>query len=245
MTRPADDSRLREALRAAPRAEPTDDQVAEVLRRARRRGGAGTRRLVAVVTVLVVALAALALPPGRSAIASVVGELQSFFQGGAAPGGGRAPLDIDVVLGDVAPGSSRVLVSRGELRLIAYRMTETGWPCVSLGPAASECADGDRWATRTAGHAVVALGTTPAADPRAVVLWGLAGDGVARVNVIDARGRAVRATLGTNAFLVVVPPGRTPATLVAHDRTGGVMERAELGDHVPRVCAGGGPCPRG
>ena len=65
------------------------------------------RRVGVAVAILVVALATLALPPGRSAVASVVGGLQEFFQGGATPGGGRPPIDVDVILDDVDPGSSR------------------------------------------------------------------------------------------------------------------------------------------
>lgn len=245
MTRPAEDARLRQALHAVPRSDPTDAQVAEVLRRARARRGTSDRRVAIVVAILLVALAALALPPGRSAVASAVGGLQDFFQGGATPGDGRPPIDIDVILDDVDPGSSQALVSRGGLRVIAYRQTGTGWPCVGLGSAATECAAGDNWATRTAGHAIAALGSTALSGSRDVAVWGLAERGVSTVDLIDVQGRTVRATVGDSAFLVVIDRGRVPWRLVARDQTGLVLERADVSGLRPGACLGGGPCPSG
>jgi hypothetical protein len=242
VTRPTDDARLRDALRAMPRGDPTDAEVSEVLRRAAARHPGPSRRWAAAVAIMVVALAVLALPPGRSAVASVVGGLQGFFQGGAAPGGGgRPPLDIDVILDDVAPGTSRVLATRGDHQLVGYRQTGTGWPCLGLGSSGTECADGHRWATRTAGHAVVALGMTVAPPSREVVVWGLAEDGVATVDLIDAQGRTERATLGTNAFLVVITVGSAPRTLIARDHSGLLLERSDVSG-LRRACVGGGPC---
>ncbi len=244
MTRPVDDGRLREALRAMGQVDPTDEQVAQVMRRARARQAGASRRIAIVVALVVVALAALTLPPGRSAVGSVVGGLQEFFQGGTTPGGGRLPIDVDVILDDVAPGTSRVLVSDGAVRLVGYRQTASGWPCFGLGTAASECAGGDRWATRTAGHAIVALGTAPTPGTGDVVMWGLAERGVAAVTLIDANGDPVRASVGTNAFLVVLRPGTVPRTLVARDSTGLLLERADVTSLRPRACVGG-PCPSG
>jgi hypothetical protein len=240
VTRPADDTRLREAMRAMPHADPTDAQVAEVLRRARARQGAG-RRVAMVVAIVLVALGALALPPGRSAVASAVGGLQDFFQGGATPGDGRPPIDIDVILDDVDPGTSRALVSQGGLRVIGYRQTGTGWPCIGLGSAVAECAAGDNWATKTAGHAIVALGATALDRSRDHVVWGIAERGVATVDVVDAAGRAVRATVGTNAFIAVLARERMPRTLVARDLTGLVLERIDVSGLRPSACRGG-PC---
>ena len=243
MTRPVEDARLRQALHAVPRPDPTDAQIAEVLRRARARRGTADRRVAIVVAILLVALAALALPPGRSAVASAVGGLQDFFQGGATPGDGRPPIDIDVILDDVDPGTSRVLVSREDLRVVGYRQTETGWPCIGLGPAVTDCAAGNRWATRTAGHAVVALGSTAVGPAPGIVVWGLAEDGVATVDVVDSQGRTARATVGTNAFLFVLPAGRTPRMLIARDYTGLLLERVDVTTLRPGACIPGGPCP--
>lgn len=245
MTRPGDDGALRRAMHGLPVPEPTDADVAEVLRRARARGGGPTRRLALAAAVLIVALAVLALPPGRSAIASMVGELQGFFQGGSAPGSARPLLDVDVILDDVAPGTSRALVGEGEARVVGFRQTGTGWPCIGLGSAASECAAGDNWASRTAGHAIVSLGSISLRASRHVVVWGLAQDGVATVDVIDSEGRGWRAEVGGNAFVAVLSPGAVARVLAARDQTGVLMERASVAKRGPGVCAGGGPCPSG
>ena len=116
---------------------------------------------------------------------------------------------------------------------------------MGLGPAVADCAAGDRWATRTAGHAVVPLGTTAVGRAPGIVIWGLAEDGVATVDITDVRGQTARATLGTNAFLLVLPAGGTPRVLIARDHTGLLLERVDLTTLRPGACVPGGPCPSG
>ncbi len=76
-------------------------------------------------------------------------------------------------------------------------------------------------------------------------VWGLAEDGVATVDITDVRGQTARATLGTNAFLVVLPAGGTPRVLIARDHTGLLLERVDLTTLRPGACVPGGPCPSG
>ena len=245
MSRPADERALRDAMRALPAPEPTDAEVARVIHRARGGRAAPARRLALAAAVALVALMVLAIPPGRSAVASMVGGLQGFFQGGSAPGSARPLLDVELILDDVAPGTSRVLVGEGDTRVTGYRQTGTGWPCIGFGASASECAAGDNWAARTAGHAILSLGSTEHDVSRSVVVWGLVQPGVATVDVIDARGRGRRAEVGGSAFVAVLPPGTVPRVLVARDQTGVQMERVPVAPRGRAPVRAEGPAPSG
>ncbi len=65
---------------------------------------------------------------------------------------------------------------------------------------------------------MVALGSTALDRSRDHVVCGIAERGVATVDVVDAKGRGVRATVGTNAFLAVIGRKRMRRSWVALSR---------------------------
>jgi len=244
---------LRLALAGRPGLEPTPAEVRAALRGARARPRrrlsrrpAGLRPALAsswaaiAAAVLVVALGtAVAVPQSRAALAGALDRLERFLGGGEAPGRplpAGEPADVLNWLGDAAPGSPRVLASAGAERLVAFRERRTGGACFSLGRHLNECGDLAHWRERLAGGVVAPLFTTPG-RAGGVVVWGIAEDPVARVELRYRDGGAARAAVPHNGFVLHAEPGRGPRDLVARDAGGRLLASADVGTLQFRFCA--------
>ena len=209
--------------------EPTEAEVAGLLRRAleaRSKRRTRTRRLVVAVALAATALgSAFVVPPARDA-------LTQFFGGGPVPGtkaeAGSFPAWLtsasSLPVARATPGSERLLAEQDGQRLFAYRDATAGRACLAFGTDSDTCSDSAGWQRLFAGHALLKLasGVGPTADGK-VAVFGIARSSVARVELRDGE-RIVAAAPVTNGGWVVVAPQSTHDSLVALDRNGNTVE---------------------
>jgi hypothetical protein len=238
---PREDQRLRSALEGLREVAAREDEVTAVLERASRPRRSTKQRAAAGSLVLAVVLFGLmvTIAPGRSALAAAVDRLESFFDGGDAPGTVLPPDEAPNVLNwlqDASPGSPRVLARREGLRLVAYREESNEQACFSLARSVTECGDIAHWETRFSGESLLPLTTTRTDSPEEVALWGVATDVVASVE-LSYRGRPpVTSAVDANGFVLVAPADLVPDALIARDGSGVEIARADVADLQWRFC---------
>lgn len=226
---------LRDAFARARSVEPSEDEVAAVLARARG-GGAGrfTRAALAVLLAILIGLASLlAVPAGREAAAAAFDRLSTFLEGGVPPGESLPPgepADVLNWLGDARAGSPRVLAESGDQRLVAYREQGSEQACFSLGLRVTECGDSEYWRERFTDGVVLPLITTPTVAPDVVALWGITTEAVSGLELVYPNGRRLRPELGANGFVALVDEGRAPEALLAIGRDGRILTRTPISD---------------
>jgi hypothetical protein len=228
------DDQIRDALQGYRDLEPRDEDIAAALGAPPRRGGPSNRAIALLAAlVLVLGGTTAAVPPARSAVKQLLGQLNDFFAGGDAPGPAlqtRRPTNDLYWLGEATPGSPRILAQEGKLRLIGYRQKKDGLACISYGPSVNECANGADWRSRFAGRRVVPLITTTLRGSPGRVLWGIAEDNVARVSLKYDVTETLDADVQNNGFIIVAPLGRVPQSLVGYDSDGKVVATVPVRD---------------
>jgi hypothetical protein len=192
--------------------EFTDEEVARVLARAEARPARRQRGMA-----LAAFAAAVALVVSASIAGAGFGDaIDRFFAGGRPPGtpfaGGR---------GELPPwlrdGDARVVAASGDERLFAYR-APSGDVCFDFGGHVGLCTPYDR--TSLFGDEPVALfGPTHRDANRRWVLWGVALDHVARVELHYTEGPPT-AVASTNGFVLRADGERAPSSLRALDASG-------------------------
>jgi hypothetical protein len=239
--RPAELEAVLEALR--PRGEPA---AAPAVRRPRWTWMPALRLAVASWAALVVVVGGvLAVPAGRAAIRDALQRLERFFAGDQAPGTMLADPRAGALnwLGDALPGTPRVLARAGRERLVAFRQQGSGLACLSLGRHATECGDLAHWRARVVGGTIAPLFTTPPDRAGRVALWGILGDGVARVEVRYRDGGASATAVAGPGFVVHTQPAREPLQVVARSADGRVLATAPLEGLRFRFCTRPTGCP--
>lgn len=179
--------------------------------------------LVALMAAAVVAL----LPAGREAVAGILSRIDRFLSGGEAPGEPLTPAQRrgTVWMMDAVSDSPRVMASRDGQRLLAYRQAGTGAACVAMANTAAMCGQHDDWRVIIAGRPFFPVLTTMRRDGRGRLLWGLADDGVARVEVRYRSGRVVGAPVTNGGFVVAVEGFATPVSVMARGDDGALRGR--------------------
>ena len=210
--------------------ELTDAEVATVLARSRR--DAPRRRVRRVVLTVTVAAAA-AVAAGSAGRAGLDDAIERFFAGGPPPGD-RAPL------AGLSPhlrarGAHVVARDRGE-RLIAYR-APSGAVCFQFGDHVGVCTPYDK-DSLFRGSSLVVWGPTHRDERGRWVLWGLALDVVARVELRYEDGPASGAQV-RNGFVLRADRARRPTELVAFDRQGRKLTAIDVRERFRHAPVGG------
>jgi hypothetical protein len=211
--------------------EPSEAEVAAVVRRVRARSRARRR------SILVLALAACLLggvaAPGRAALAAAGERLDAFLAGGPAPGAAASPSAFMADFAAAAPGTGRVLATApdGE-QLVALRATMHGQPyaCFDYGHHYGEC-DPIGLSPDLFAHDPIALvvGTSSRIAGQDV-LWALTSDEVASVQLVYADGTAEPRQPVANGVALLFDPARTATTLVAYGANGDRVGSVAVGD---------------
>lgn len=232
------DELLELAFSEARAAEPTHDEIVEVLRSVRpsRSRRSVRRRVVAIViaTVLLAAGSVVAVKPTRHAVFGTFGEFGSFLSGGDPPGTplpqGERPGRLNWFAGsDRATGA--VLAQQGAVRLVAFRASDTGYACFSYGLSASECRPDADWVEQFDQFAVLLRGPLPQPDTFGrLPLFGFVADSVTRVELGYIDGSSERRTGVRHGFVIMGDPKRSPKTLTAFDATGEVVSRQDVSE---------------
>ncbi len=228
---------LRRFYEEARALEPSEGEVAHVLRRAGELRRTGRRRELLVVALVVTALAtAFVFPASRDA-------LDSFFAGGSVPGTRAEPGSLPTWLEHAgklpvagAPRSVRLLAEQDGQRLFAYRAASSGWACLAFGNDSDTCSDSAQWERLFDGHALLKLasGVGPTADGR-VAVFGLARSSVVRVELRDARTVVASAPVTNGGWVIVAEQGAHDS-LVGLDRNGHSVEALDARDWTWTFC---------
>lgn len=180
------------------------------------------RRIAALVSALVLAGGAYAVPVTRGAI----GDVARWIAGedGAPPG--RALRPHEDAPDWVRDGRSRVIAERDGVRLFVTRAhTERRGTLLGFtfgGGTVFDSVDG--WRKRFEQHAMMVLGTAP----RRYALFGVTARSVARVELRYASGPPLEVR-GLHGGFVLLPDAHRPLReIVAYDAAGRELERADV-----------------
>ena len=238
-----DDRMLAEAFAGYRRVEPNPEEIARVVLAAAGPGRTSRRRLhVARLAPAFVSLALIggfAIPQSRGAIAAGLDHVRAFLDGGTTPGRAldRSEEHLLTRIDGARKSTPMVLARAGDEVLAAYRDPVTSGACFVFGRHASSCFELGSLQPRFIAGLVAPLLVTPASTGDGVVLWGIAGDGVASVELRYANGSAQEATVEDGGVVASLKGSETPGEIVARDRTGNVLGRGpvptELGWRAP------------
>lgn len=215
--------------------EPSDEQVARVMRVAGRRRHRPGAMLGTAILVLVLGAGA-GVPQVRAAVGDVAQAFAGYFRGDGESIGAQAEraespawLFADDRTGQVmladAPGTG------DDLFMVVEPSGSIGF---GLGDAVAVSDTTAGWTEQFEGHRLQLLGVDdrPSAD-RTVTLFGVTARSVAAIDVEYEAGPPTAATLGDGGFTVDVEAGRQPRELIARDDAGTVLENAEIGSYYP------------
>jgi hypothetical protein len=228
--------------------EFTDAEVAAVLARLERRRARFDRPralAIAFAAAFLVAAVALAVPAGRAALDDAI---ERFFAGGQPPGEPAQTAELPQWLRDLQDeGGTRVhvLARSGDEELLAYR-TQSGDVCFDFDNRVGICIPPDEegggadsfFDGEFEGKPVTLWGPTHRDSAGRWVLWGIALDAVARVELRYADGSSTAAS-GRNGFIVRADPARTPAKVVALDDIGRELALIDVRERFSLAPVGG------
>jgi hypothetical protein len=221
-----------------------DDLGAEFARVAASAGRKSRKaRTLAIALGIAVMLGsgASAVPEARTAVSGIADSFAGWVSGdgGEAPGRPLEP-------GDVGPawfrhtedGEARVIAEAEGLRLFVRRSESDEGPRLEfwLGEARGMVATIESWRERLGHHAVVVLGHTPVArrdllDGRGrVPLFGVTNRDAVRVEVRYSVGPPLVGDTGDGGFVLLVDAWRRPLEVIAYDRAGQVLGRADASE---------------
>lgn len=251
------DNAFREAFSAARQLEPTEAEVATVLRSAapmhtvrRRRWLPRSPLLAAPRGALAAGLIALliggsfAAPPTRAAMEDAFGTFSGWFGGDNADAPGR-PLepgdDVPSWLREaryVEPGSQRIVAEEHGVRLYAHREAgpEASSICFDLDTSVGLCDSPAGWRELFADHAVVVIGPgggrpdltgTRDAQGRRP-LFGVTSGSVEHVELRYESGPPLRAERLDGGFVLLAEADRHPQEVLGFDRSGNELERVDV-----------------
>lgn len=216
--------------------EPTEAEIAAVLRRGApsRPRRTSRRRIVAIAftSLLLASGTVFAIPQTRDAILGAFGDIGRFVTGGDPPG---TAVPRGERLGELnwfeggSPDSGSVIARSGDVRLVAFRNTTTGYACFGYGLSIEECRPDGDWVDQLSQSVVLLRGPTPQPDSVGrLPLFGFVSDSVTRVELEYADGSSDRPTDVKHGFVVMGDPARVPHTLVAFDAAGDVVSRQDV-----------------
>ena len=233
------DELMRVAFHDARTIEPTEPQIAEVVRRAntavpvRRR----VRRQLTAAAAAFALLAgtAVAVPQTREALFNGFGAFKEFFTGGGDPPGTPIPTsDDDAALNwfrgtDTTNGA--IIAQAQSVRLVAYRQTTTGMACFAYGTSVSACRPDKEWIALLADSPVLLTGPFPEADASGrLPLFGVTADRITTIKIQYVDGGTERSDNIRHGFVLFADPTRRPTTLTARDKNGAVVTTTDIRD---------------
>jgi hypothetical protein len=238
-------SALDSFYRDAAQLELTEAEARAITRCVNRHTTAHRRspRRVAAVGVAV-ALMAVVAAPAWAALGDALGGLGTFFDGGQPPGAQISQSDYPSWLrgNGGLPETASVLATRNGASLYAYR-DASGDICFGYGGHVSDC-DGDAawWRARFGSHQAVVLSTNPT-SAGAVALYGIATRAAARVALRSADSLLATAPVTNGGFVVSVPAGSAPTTLVITDAGGATLDSLDVSTNQWTFCSDEQGCP--
>jgi len=238
-------SALDSFYREAAQLELTNAEASTITRRINRRATRRRRspRRVLAVGVAVAVMAALAAP-AWAALGDALGGLGAFFDGGQPPGTQVCTIRLPVWLrGDgELPTAASILATNSGSSLYAYR-DASGDICFGYGGHVSDC-DGDAawWRARFGSHQAVVLSTNPTSDAT-VALYGIATHSAAQVELRSADALLATAPVTNGGFVLSVPAGSAPTTLVVKDADGATLDSLDVSTKQWTFCADEQGCP--
>jgi hypothetical protein len=187
-----------------------------------------------IPVALAACLVGLVASPGRAAVSGGVERLDAFLNGGAAPGASTG--EPEAFMSDFTnaeAGTARVLATTpdGE-QLVAVKATMHGEPyaCFDYGHQYGEC-DPIGQTPSLFAHSPLALAVgTLSRNPDRDVLWALAADEVAAVQLVYADGSTEPQQSVNNGVAVLFDPNRRASTLVAYDNEGSRIGSIHIDD---------------
>lgn len=190
---------------------------------------------VSALTAAVLAITVLSVPAGRANLRDGFANLSDFFDGGAPDGRALPPADAGGPgslnwLYEAKGGSPRILAQLGTLRLVAYRDATTGYPCLSYGRHVEECAPGKDWRQQLTASPILLRGPTLPEASGKQALWGLAGERVARLQVVYEVGDIEQTSDVGDGFVLAIDPERRPEALSVLDDRGTLLATLDLRD---------------
>jgi hypothetical protein len=229
-----DESLIRAAFAEARALEPTEGEIAAVLRRAAGHRSPRGRRLVAIAFAALAVLvgSAYAIPATRAGMDGVVGTFSDWARGSSSSAPGRplgADEDAAAYLRDPRYSRDpRVIAEADGYKLIVAREPGGG---IQFDLGDTGVGVGGWKVTDFAGHAVVVLGPGAMQDADEdghVPLFGITARSVKSVELVYASGPPLRARGIDGGFVLLAEPRRDGREVVAYDAEGEELERASL-----------------
>jgi hypothetical protein len=182
-----------------------------------------------------------AVPEARTAVGGIADSFAGWVSGdgGEAPGRPLEPGDVvPAWFHDIEGGEARVIAEAEHLRLYVRRSESDEGPRLEvwLGEARGMVATLEIWRKLLGNHAVVVLGHTPVArrdlldDRGRVPLFGVTTPDVERVEVRYSEGPPLVGDNGDGGFVLLVDAWRRPLEVIAYDRAGQVLGRADASE---------------
>ena len=242
----ASNPEIRNFFSEADALRPTEAEVSHVVQlvarwRTERRALRRRRMIVTLALALAVFGSAFAYPTTRDA-------LDTFFSGGAIPGGqkdlGGLPGWLDnTARTRPATGTPRLLAEQDGQKLYAYRDANSGRACLAFANDSDTCSSNDEWQRLFAGHALLKLasGVGPTADSK-VAVFGLARSSVTHVALLDGQKTVARAPVSNGGWVLVADQGQHD-TLVGLDANGKTVESLDARGWTWTFCLRESGCP--
>ncbi len=232
-----DDRVLRAALAPARSLEPTDDEVARVMERARRKRPA--RRpgsvLLALVAAMLLSGVAYAVPATRAAIDDVTGSFAGWVAGDEDEVPGRPLRAEDEAPSWVREEGGRLIAKTDGVPLYVTRTASEDGTLLgfSLGEGVSISGSNtiEGWREEFDDHAVVVLGTVPARpvdEGKRFPLFGVTARSVERVELQYASGPPLVANDVDGGFVLMADATRALSELVVYTADGRELERTDV-----------------
>lgn len=232
-----DDRVLRAALAPARGLEPTDDEVARVMERARRKRPARRPGSIALALVAAMLLSgvAYAVPATRAAIDDVTDSFAGWVAGDEDQAPGRALRAEDEAPSWVREEGGRLIAKTDGVPLYVTRTATDDGTLLgfSLGEGISISGSNtiEGWRDEFDDHAVVVLGTVPARPVDAgkrFPLFGVTARSVERVELEYASGPPLVANDVGGGFVLMADATRALREIVVYTADGRELERTDV-----------------
>lgn len=219
-------------------------EFARMARREQRSAARPVRRIAAIgASVLVLLGAGYAVPATRAGIDDLTSSFAGWVANDNAQAPGR-PLSADDNAPDwVRDGGGRLIAESHGVRLFVSRIRNTNQGTLlafTLAGGNMQFGTVDGWRKRFDEHAVVVLGTAPAAPGRLLddrgrfPLMGVTARPVTKVELRYAYGPSLDATDVHGGFVLFADSTRPLRDLIAFDAAGHELDRADVTTFAPR-----------
>jgi hypothetical protein len=233
-----DDTALRAALAPARNLEPSDDEVARAIERARR--GRTTRRpgplVLALLAAMLLSGGAYAVPATRAAIDDISGLFGAWVSGDEDQAPGRPLRAEDEAPSWVRDQGGRLIAKTDGVPLYVTRTasgdgTLLGFSLGGEGTSISVSDTIEGWHRRFDEHAVEVLGTLPARptdEGKRFPLLGVTARSVDRVELHYASGPPLVANGVDGGFVLMADAARPLREIVVYTPGGQELERTDV-----------------